>query len=140
MRKILFFLFIGLIIISCGKKEVKQVSEESKLAQETFVLIEKIRDAFVKNDMITLQSNSTEEGYKEITSNQKVFDSVELTFTPRWVDLEDDRINLNISWKSTWITSGRRTEDRGMAVFVIEGRPLKVSKILRANPFNNPEQ
>jgi hypothetical protein len=140
MRKILFFLFIGLIIISCGKKEVKQVSEESKLVQETFVLIEKIRDAFVKNDMITLQSNSTEEGYKEITSNQKVFDSVELTFTPRWVDLEDDRINLNVSWKSTWITSGRRTEDRGMAVFVIEGRPLKVSKILRANPFNNPEQ
>jgi hypothetical protein len=31
--------------------------------------------------------------------------------------------------------SGRKTEERGMAVFEMQGNPLKVTRILRANPF-----
>ncbi len=140
MRKTALFLFILLILISCGKKEVKQVSQESKTSIEAFALAESIKIAFIKNDTIALQKNSSEEGYKDITANKKGFDTVELTFTPRWVEIENNQIFVNIAWKSTWITSGRRTEGRGMAVFVMDGRPLKLTKILRSNPFVYPEE
>jgi hypothetical protein len=47
---------------------------------------------------------------------------------------------LNITWKSKWTVQGKQLEDRGMAVFVMEGRPLKLSRIMRANPFVAPQQ
>ncbi len=140
MRKIALFLFIGLILVSCGKKEVKQVSQESKITLEGFALTETIKNAFIKNDRITLQKNSTESGYKDITANKKAFDSVELSFAPKWVDIENNKIQVTIAWKSTWIYSGKSAEGRGMAVFVMEGTPLRVSRILRANPFIFPLQ
>ena len=111
------------------------MSQESKITLEAFALAETVKNAFIVKDNITLKKSSTESGYKDITANTRVFDSVELTFTPRWVDIENNQLHVNISWKSTWIVSGRSTDERGMAVFVMEGTPLKVSKILRANPF-----
>lgn len=132
-------LFLGLMPVSCGKEKIKPVSGESGQALEAFALAETIREAFIKNDMDTLRENSTEDGYRDITANSKDFDSLELTFTPRWVEIEGQEIYLNIAWKSSWTSSGKQVEDRGMAVFVLEGRPLKVAKILRANPFSHPE-
>jgi hypothetical protein len=69
----------------------------------------------------------------------KRFDSVELTFTPRWVEVEDSTVYLNVAWKGTWIVTGKQIEERGMAIFVLEENPLKLSKVLRANPFRQPE-
>ena len=140
MKKILLFLLFGVLLVSCGKKEVKQVSPESKLITEAFSLAETVKNAFVIKDTITLQKSSTAEGYKDITANTSAYDKVELTFTPRWVDIENNQLNVNISWKSSWFVSGKRAEDRGMAVFVMEGTPLKVIRILRSNPFIYPKQ
>ncbi|MEW6110266.1 MAG: hypothetical protein AB1632_14035 [Nitrospirota bacterium] len=146
MRKIVYVLllvlspFIILMNASCSKKEVKQVSQESKISQEAFALADIIKKAFLKNDTVILRNNSTEDGFKDITANKRLFDSVDINFTPRWVEIESDKIYVNIAWKSRWIISGRASEERGMAVFVMEGRPLKVSKILRANPFIFSEQ
>jgi hypothetical protein len=128
------------LLFSCGKKEVKIASQESKTAEESFALAEKIRDAFIKNDRDTIQKNTTESGYKNITSNRKSYESVELAFTPRWVEIEKDKVMLNVTWKGKWSAGGKKTEDRGMAIFVMEGRPLKISGILRTNPFIFPEQ
>ncbi len=143
MKKVLLLLLVGMMLVSCGKKEVKQASQESKLAQEAFALAETIKKAFMGKDNITLQKNSTEAGYKDITANTRGYargyDSVEFTFTPRWVSIENNRLHVNISWKSSWVVSGRSKEDRGMAVFLMEGTPLKVSGILRGNPFVMPE-
>ncbi len=135
---------IGLLIFlmvpfSCGKKEVKPPSLESKTAEEAFALSESIRDAFMKNDSDTLQKDSTESGFKEITSGKRVYSSVELEFTPRWVEIEQTQVMVNIAWKSKWTVSGKQVEDRGMSVFVLEGKPLKLAKILRSNPFVVPE-
>jgi hypothetical protein len=138
-----FFIFICLIsvslIASCGKKEVKKVSPESTIANELFGIAETIRNAYVKNDRATLERNSTKEGYRELIGAMKSFDSVELTFTPRWVDIEDSVIYLNVSWKGTWVVSGKKNEERGMAIFVLEGKPPKLARVLRANPFKQPE-
>lgn len=130
---------LALLLLSCGKKEVRPVSPESKIAQEAFGLAETIRNAYIKNDRETLERSSTKDGYRELIGVIKSFDSAELTFTPTWVEIEDSVVSVNVSWKGTWIAGGKRTEDRGLAVFVFEGRPLKLSQVLRANPFRQPE-
>jgi len=140
MKKILLLVFVCALFVSCGKKEVKPLSQESKTSQEAFILAETIKNAFVANDSNTLQKNSTEKGYRDIAANAKGYDSVEFTFTPRWVDIENNQILLNIAWRSTWVVAGRSIDDRGMAVFAMEGTPLKVSQILRGNPFILPGQ
>jgi len=126
-------------MVSCGKQEVKKTSEESKIAQEAFRLSEVIKDAYIKNDRSTLEKNSTKDGYKEIIEARKSFDSAELSFTPKWVEIEGATVNLHVSWNGTWTVRGKRIEDRGLAVFVMEGKPLKLAKVLRANPFRQPE-
>jgi hypothetical protein len=143
MRKtalLLTILFAATFLFSCGKKEVKLASQESKTAEESFALAEKIRDAFIKNDRDMIQKNTTESGYKDVTANKKSYESVELAFTPRWVEIEKDKVMLNVTWKGIWTSGEKKTEDRGMAVFVMEGKPLKLSGILRTNPFTFPVQ
>jgi len=140
MKKTSLILLVVLLLAACGgKKEVKAVSPESATYTEAATLAETIRSAFVSNDRVTLQKNSTEQGYRDITSSKKMFDQLELTFTTRWFEIEQDQVLLNVSWKSVWINAGKKTEDRGMAVLMMEGKPLKVSKVLRANPFIYPE-
>lgn len=143
MRKTVLVL-MGLLTVTflfaCGKKEVKIQSQESKTAEEAFALSEIIRDAFINNDRDAIRKNTTEDGYKIITANKKAYESLELSFTPRWVDIEQTKVMLNVSWKSKWTAAGRSTEDRGMTVFVMEGKPLKLSGVLRTNPFIFPEQ
>jgi len=140
MKKTVLFLLIAVLLISCGKKEVKQTSQESMTSVEAFGLVQTLKNAFIARDLAALQKNSTEDGYKDITANRKPFDSVELNFTPRWVEIEGIKTTLNVSWKSKWTASGKSAEDRGMAVFVLEGRPLKLAKIMMANPFVFREQ
>ena len=128
-----------LLLTSCGGKEVKPVSPESKSAQEAIVLAETIRNAYIKNDRETIEKHSTSDGYGVLIGMIKSFDSAELTFTPTWVEIENSAVSLNISWKSTWVVKDKKIEDRGLAVFVFEGRPLKLSQVLRANPFRQAE-
>jgi hypothetical protein len=128
-----------LLLSSCGKKEIKPVSEDSKIAQEAFKLAEVIKNAYVKNDRVTIERNSTKEGYRELIEVMKSFDDAELLFTPRKVEIKDSTVYLNLTWNGTWTEGGKRTEDRGMAIFVMEGRPLKLSRVLRSNPFSQPE-
>ncbi len=141
MKKITLILLVCIVAVACGgKKEVKQVSQESKTATEAFALAETLKTAFMTNDAVTLQKNATENGLRDITANSKTFDRVDLSFTPRWVEIEGSQVMVNIAWKSTWMRSGQRSDERGMAVFVMEGTPLRLSKILRANPFVFPEK
>ncbi len=139
MKKFLILAFIVFAFVaSCGKKEVKKVSEDSKIATEAFALAETIKDAYIKRDLKVIEQNTTREGFRTISSAMKVFDSSDLAFTPVWVEIEDNVVHLNVSWKGTWKKAGKTTEERGMAVFVLKGRPLKVDNILRANPFKYP--
>jgi len=140
MKKILLLLLAVALLVSCGKKEVKQVSQDSKMALEAFALTETVKNAFVVKDDITLKKSSTETGYRDITANTRQYDRVEFAFTPRWVEIENNQLHVNIAWKGVWVVSGKSTEERGMAVFVMEGVPLKISRILRSNPFIFPAQ
>ena len=135
-----FVLAILLVfLISCGKKEVKEVSEASLIAQEAFQLAETIKQAYLDNDRKALEKNTTQDGYRELIGEMKSFESAELEVIPTWVDIDDSVVKLTVSWKGTWVISGVTKEDRGIAVFVMEGQPLKVAQVLRASPFRQPE-
>jgi hypothetical protein len=129
-----------LLLFACGgDKEAKKVSPESLLAQEAFKLAETLKSAYVEKDRARLEVHSTESGYRELIGSMKSFDSAELSFNPTWVEIQDSTVHLTVSWKGTWSMKGKTTEERGMAVFVFEGTPLKLSQIQRANPFRQPE-
>jgi hypothetical protein len=109
------------------------------LAQEAFELADTIKKAYVRKDKSTLGEYTTPDGYRELVSAMKSFDSAELTFTPTWVEIKDSQVSLNISWKGTWTVRGKDTNESGLAVFLLEGSPLKLSRIQRENPFRQPE-
>lgn len=134
-------LAILVLVAACGgKKEVKQVSKESKISQEAFAVAEDLRAAYLRKDFKAIAERSTKEGYREIVDSIKNFDSAELIFTPRWVEIEKSKIHLNIAWKGSWTVGKDVVRERGMAVFQLEGEPLKLSKIVRGNPFKYPER
>ena len=133
------FLIFMFLMVSCGKKAVKPVSEDSKIAQEAFGLADTIKDAYIKNDRAILEKNSTKDGYKAITEARKSFEGAELSFSPRWVEIDGSTVNLHVAWNGNWFIKGKKIEDRGLAVFVMEGSPLKFVKVLRDNPFKQPE-
>lgn len=131
---------ILVILVSCGKKEVKPVTQESKTALAAFDLADSIRQDFVDKDLSAIRRNATEKGYQDITAGNVSFESLELTFTPRWVEINKDKVTVNISWTGSWVIGGKKKEDRGMAVFIMEGIPLKLAGIKRANPFVPPAE
>ena len=111
----------------------------SQIAQEAFQLAETIKQAYLENNQEALESNATQDGYTELIGAIKNFDSAELEFVPTWVEIDDTVVKLTVSWKGTWNVSDFTKDNRGIAVFVMEGQPLKLASILRANPFRQPE-
>jgi hypothetical protein len=132
-------LFVLLILVSCGKKEIKPVSPESKLAQEAFQLAETLKEAYVNKDKAALEENTTAEGYKELIGTVRYFDKADLTFTPTWLEIKDLTVSLTVSWKGTWTAGRKIIEERGLAVFILEGQPLKLVRVQRENPFSQPQ-
>jgi hypothetical protein len=142
MKRLLFVAVVVIMAVlaaSCGKKEVKKVSEDSKTAKETFAVVESIRKAYLKKDIAEIEKNTTKDGFREIRNVMKSFDSAELDFNPVLVEIEEGTVNFNVSWVGTWTKGGKTTQERGMAVFILKGMPLKVDAVSRANPFKYPE-
>ncbi len=127
------------LLISCGKNEVKPVSEDSKIAQEAFNVLETLKTAYLERDHERLQEYSSNDYFKEIVAAIKNFDDMELSFTPTWVEIEDSKVYITVSWKGSWKLKGNVVDQRGIALFEFEGRPLKLSNIHRDNPFRQPE-
>ena len=140
MKKILALGLILLVfVIACGKKEVKKASPDSALSIEAFAVAENLRKAYVRNDRELLEKNTSKLGYISIAAARKNFDSAELTFTPALVELYGDSVHLYVSWNGVWKRGDDTIEDRGLAVFVMKEKPLKLDEILRSSPFNKPE-
>ncbi len=138
-RRLLSLFCITLLafgLLSCGKKELKKETPEGRLASEAASLIERLREAYVKKERSRIEDYVTPQMARSILHSMGNFDSVDLTFTPVWMEIEGEKITVNVSWRGSWQASGRVTEDRGMAIFELKGQPLKVDKVLRANPFD----
>lgn len=139
-RFLSIFVLILIFLVSCGgKKEVKKETEESKIAKEAFAVIEVIKNAYMKKDIDTIAKNSTKEGIALITADLRKFDSVELSFKPVFTEIQSDKVLLNVSWQGKWQKGAVSIDDKGMAIFVLKDKPLKVDRIIRSNPFDFPE-
>jgi hypothetical protein len=141
MKKFWVFGLILLLFfaISCGKKEVKRQSMDSKQTIEAFAVAENLRQAYIKNDRDMIEKNTTKLGYVSIAGVRKGFDSAELVFVPALVEVYGDSLHVYVQWNGVWKRGGEVIEDRGLAVFVMKDKPLKLDQILRSNPFNKPE-
>lgn len=139
MRKVLLIVMAVLLVGACAPKEVKVQSEDSRLAEEAFALVEDMRKAYVGKDLKALESYATEDGFKDLKKRLRDFERVELKFTSRRVNIEGGELTLNVAWKGTWTIRGREREGRGMAVFQLTGSPLRLDRVLRSSPFRNPD-
>jgi hypothetical protein len=139
MRKILFIAMAALLLGACAKKQVKVQTEDSKIAVEAFALAENMRAAYVNKNFEAFESYATDRGLRDVNRGLKEFEKVELSFTPKWVEIDGGTLVLNVSWEGTWTIRGREREERGMAVFELTGRPLRLNRIIRSSPFKNPE-
>jgi len=134
------FVLILFLLASCGgKKEVKKETEESKIAKEAFAVVEVVKNAYIKKDTNTIEKNATKDGLAAITSDIRKFDSVDFIFKPVLVEIEPDKVMLNVSWQGKWQKGANTIDERGMAIFILKDKPLRVDKILRTNPFDFPE-
>jgi len=124
---------------ACEKKAVKKVSEDSRIATEAFSVINAIKEAYIQKDVLGIEKNTTQDGFSALRGVIKSFDSAELDFNPVLVEIDQGIVNVNVSWKGIWNKGGKKTQERGMAIFILRGIPLKVDAILRANPFKYPE-
>lgn len=138
MKKLLFVFALAFLLAACGKDEVKPPSEDSELALESFKLADSIRSHYVNRELEAIKDLSTETGYGELKPGLREFDSAELKFTPRLVQIEDSTVTLNISWEGRWTLKGNILEEKGMAVFELLGKPLKLNRILKGSPFVYP--
>ncbi|HWR90414.1 MAG TPA: hypothetical protein VN260_09145 [Dissulfurispiraceae bacterium] len=141
MRKpLIAIVILCLFAVSCGKKEVKKtVSEDSRVATEAMQVVEKLREAYTAKDLHAIERVTTRDGFNLIRGSIKNFDRVDLQFNPVLVEIESGTANVNVSWKGTWSREGKTTEERGMTVFVLKVRPLRVDNIMRSNPFSYPQ-
>jgi len=129
------------LLSSCGgKKEVKEESPDAKTSQEVISMAEVLRSAYAEKNYSSVQWISTQDAYKAFLNSVRHFDSVELNFIPKWVEIEKTKVYLNVAWNGTWTVGGETSRERGMAVFLFEGKPLKLSKIVRGSPFIYPER
>jgi len=140
MKKTLILLLIAAFaLLSCGKKEVKKVTEESKMATEAMAVAETIKEAYLKKDVSVIEKNTTKDGYRELVGGIKKFDSAELALTVKWIDVQKNSVTMKIAWSGKWVAGGRSIEERGTTTFIFEGSPLKLSRVLKTNPFHQPE-
>ncbi len=134
LRRLSFFLGLSLIILfSCSKDEIKRPSQEAIIAKEAMDIVNSIKDAYMAND---------DEKLKQLINSEQVFQSISLSERPasleflfRWVDIFDSKVDVYVSWKGLWKKGPEEVEQKGFALFVLEGKPFKLKKILRENPF-----
>lgn len=137
---IIYLLMLVLLVVSCGgKREVKRETEESRIAKEAVAIVEMVKEAYMKKDIETIMRHVSKDTSFSITKDFQRFDFAELIFKPVFTEIQADKVILNISWQGKWYRGSDIFEDRGMVVFIMTNKPLKIDKILRANPFFMPE-
>lgn len=137
-------LLVILALAGCSSEE-RRPPEEGILVDKAFAAIESVRQAYAARAFDALGQSTTAEMKKKITDESKVFGSVDLEITPRWVDIEQARnvrtkkIRVRVMWKGLW-TIGDRTYDRqGNASFILDGDPLVLHGVEGNSPFMHPE-
>ncbi len=132
-------LLIAVMAAGCSS-DVKKPTEDSLIAMEAMDMVEELRAAYEKREFSSMARFCTRDAYRGITEGLKSFDSAELKFTPKWIEInrDGDAVEMLVAWKGTWKTGELSTQKDGIVLFSIGGDPLKVREITRFSPFSLP--
>ncbi len=142
VKTLLFLSVITLIpcfILSSCSKEVKPVPPEATITDRALEITERIKDAYTEKDKKRIRDLTTQNGYGDIISLLKEFDSAELYFTPKWVEIKEGIVQIHMAWSGKWKQNKKVINERGLAIFILQREPLRVSKISRDSPFTYPQ-
>ncbi|MEF9425805.1 MAG: hypothetical protein L0956_00995 [Candidatus Mariimomonas ferrooxydans] len=131
------------VFLGCSSKEKIKPSDDSQLTTEAMNSINTLKTSYEEKDWDTFRSRLTPVLATKI-SKEPSFEKAELSFSPRMVDINNSDVMVSLNWMGEWVIRGKERRDRGVAVFVFEGTPLKLSRIEGDNPFHmliiNPGQ
>ncbi|MEN8263593.1 MAG: hypothetical protein ABFR82_09035 [Nitrospirota bacterium] len=138
MKKTFFvFIFILLLSFSCSKDNVKP-SEDSILAKDAFSTVDHIKNAYTDKNRLTLQSH-IESKLSESVIKNLIFETAELTFSPRLVKIAESTVTVNLNWRGTWSTAkDSDLKNRGVANLVLDRETMQLIQIDGDNPFLTP--
>lgn len=134
-----FILVIFVLLVSCSKKEVKPPSEDVRVSREGFTVLDDLRKAYLNKNEAEMKALSTQAGFSELKNSVHPFDSAELKFSPRWVEIKGDLMTVNVAWEGSWEYGGKKQNERGMAVFELKGNPPRFERTIKGSPFIYPE-
>jgi len=136
------FLFILILLITstgCAVKEEVKLSEESVTARNAISAVDAIKDAFIKKDRAAIQEK-VESGLSYEILNGLTFDSADMSFTVRMINISSLKVMVHLNWHGTWITGGSEARDRGVGIMVFNKDTMKLSQVDGDNPFHFPGQ
>jgi hypothetical protein len=138
MKNIIMILLISSALISCSS-EVKSDPQGTIITTEAFKTIESIKEAYLKKNIESIQSLATDDTFRLLKSQIKTFNEATLTFTPLWVETNDETIQVQMTWEGSWKQDKKTINERGVVLFVLLPKTYKLSQILRSSPFILPE-
>ena len=143
MRNLLCLVFaiILLAALTAGcSSDAKKPTEDSIIAMEALDIVEELRKAYTSRDFSSMARFSTNDAYRSIAASLKSFDKVELSFTPKWMEIDraGSAVEMLVAWKGTWRVGDKSEEKDGTVLFIIGGKPLKLQSIERLSPFSQP--
>jgi hypothetical protein len=140
MKKIHILLCaVAVISLGCGKKEAVQPSRDSMLATQAITVIDTIQKAFEEKNRDALRKNMGTL-LAENTLQNLSFNKAELDLTARMVKMDNESVEVNITWHGLWWLDGAdKIKNRGVADFVFHQKSMKLTEINGDNPFFIPK-
>ena len=107
---------------------------------EIMDLVNSLRNAYSSKNFSGMSRFCTEGVYEQLKAGLKRFDSVELEFTPRWVEIdrEGSYAEMLVGWKGVWKTGEESIEKEGTVFFAFVGKPFSITVVERLSPFSQP--
>ncbi|MBI4698030.1 MAG: hypothetical protein HY758_03745 [Nitrospirae bacterium] len=136
--KTLCAILIILVFISgCSGKDKVKPSADSLLTTEALNDISIVRTAYQDKNNSALQNYLAPELYESI-SKQMFFDRNDLSLSPQIVRIIGTEVMVTVNWQGVWTMKSEARKDRGVAIFVFEGSPMKLVRIDGDHPFLIP--
>jgi hypothetical protein len=143
MKRTAVFLLalLTLVLSSCATEEKRGPSEDVLLTDRALEVVEHVRAVYARGDVKAMKPLFTEEGYSRMVRDVKKFESVELEFTPRWVEIKaDGAVHVQVVWEGTWDLGDNWVEVRdGMVTFVLEPGKWLIRDLKLTSPFGQPD-
>ena len=132
---------LALVLLACGSQE-KRPSQDVLLAEQAAKHIERLRSEYASMSMSGLEALCSAEAYEAIESDLRRhgLSPVTIEFVPEWIEISvEGTISVRVGWSGTWkLSRGEEARDKGKAVFVLGGRPMRLQELKGMSPFAAP--